>query len=39
MIYDNSEIEPQLVAERIINQQPIIYKPELWEQILEVADE
>lgn len=39
MIYDNSEIEPQLVAEQIINQQPIIYKAEIWEQILEVAHE
>lgn len=39
MVYDNSAIEPQLVAQRIINQQPIIYKAEIWKQILEVADE
>lgn len=37
MIYDNSGIESRLVAERIINQQPVIYETEIWEQILEVS--
>ncbi len=33
MIYDNSGSEPRLIAECIINQQPIIYNQKTWEQI------
>lgn len=33
MVYNNSKSDPRLVAERIINQQPIIYIDEIWRQI------
>ncbi len=33
MVYNNSRSEPSLVAERIINQQPMIYIDEIWRQI------
>lgn len=36
MVYENSGSNLRLVAERIINQQPIIYENELWNQITEV---
>lgn len=35
IIYDNSGSFPKLVAECIINQQPMIYESELWNQIAE----
>ncbi|MGL4622136.1 zeta toxin family protein [Chroococcidiopsis sp.] len=35
MIYDNSSSFSQLVAERIVNQKPIIYEEETWRKILE----
>jgi predicted ABC-type ATPase len=36
MIFDNSTGESQLIAECIINQQPIIYDPEAWNHIYRV---
>ncbi|BAY30502.1 hypothetical protein NIES2107_23470 [Nostoc carneum NIES-2107] len=36
MIYDNSSSYPIFVAERIINQQPIVYNNEIWNKIIEV---
>ncbi|MDZ8055710.1 MAG: zeta toxin family protein [Aulosira sp. ZfuVER01] len=36
MIYDNSGSSPLFVAERIINQQHMIYINEIWSQIIEV---
>ncbi|MUG94262.1 AAA family ATPase [Scytonema sp. UIC 10036] len=35
MVYDNSSSLPRLVGERIINQLPIIYENEIWNQITE----
>ncbi|NCS23428.1 MAG: Zeta toxin family protein [Microcystis aeruginosa BS13-02] len=37
VIYDNSEDEPHLVAERPFNQQVIIYDSFIWQQITEAA--
>ncbi|NHC35630.1 zeta toxin family protein [Scytonema millei] len=39
MIYDNSSSSSQLVAERIINQQPIIYEKETWRRISEEGND
>ncbi|MCG6133820.1 MAG: zeta toxin family protein [Nostoc sp. LLA-1] len=39
MIYDNSSSSPVFVAERIINQQPIIYVNEIWNRIMEVKND
>ncbi len=36
MVYDNSRSFPRLVAERIINQQPMIYEDETYRQITDV---
>ncbi|PSF39035.1 Zeta toxin family protein [Aphanothece hegewaldii CCALA 016] len=39
IIYNNSRNEPQLVAERPLNKQPIIYDSSIWQQITEVTHE
>lgn len=39
MIFDNSEPDLQLVAERIINQEPSIYDREIWSQIVGGTDD
>ena len=39
MIFDNSEIDLQLVAEGIINQEPSIYDREIWSQIVGRTDD
>lgn len=39
MIYDNSSSSPVFVAERITNQQPIIYINEAWNRITEVEND
>ncbi|WP_292744792.1 zeta toxin family protein [Nostoc sp. NMS4] len=39
MIYDNSSSSPVFVAERITNQQPIIYVNETWNRIIEVEND
>jgi predicted ABC-type ATPase len=39
MIYDNSSSAPLFVAERITNQQPIIYVNEIWNRITEVEND
>ena len=36
IIYDNSSSSPIFIAERIIHQQPIIYRNEIYNQIVEV---
>jgi predicted ABC-type ATPase len=36
MIFDNSAEESRLIAERIVNQQPIIYNQEAWNRIYRV---
>jgi len=39
MIYDNSSSSPLFIAERIINQQPIIYIDQIWRQITKVEND
>ncbi len=39
IVYDNSSLKPQLVAERPLNQQPIIYQPSIWKQITKEAND
>jgi len=39
MIYDNSSSSSVFVAERIINQPPIIYIHETWNRIMEVEND
>lgn len=39
MIFDNSEPDLQLVASRIINQEPFIYDREIWSQIVGGTDD
>lgn len=37
IIYNNSTDDPRLVAERPLNQQPIIYQPSIWQKITAIA--
>lgn len=39
IVYDNSKDEPNLVAERPFQQQPIIYESDIWQKITEVVYE
>jgi predicted ABC-type ATPase len=39
IVYDNSRDEPNLVAERPLNQEPTIYQPNIWQKITEVVYE
>jgi predicted ABC-type ATPase len=39
IVYDNSRGEPNLVAERPLNQEPTIYQPDIWQKITEVVYE
>lgn len=39
IVYDNSRDEPNLVAKRPLNQEPIIYEPYIWQQITEVVND
>jgi predicted ABC-type ATPase len=39
IVYDNSSLNLQIIAECPLNQDPIIYQPQLWTQILTSNDE